>query len=57
LVVSITQFNGGTAHNVIPEEVKLVGTMRYLEKETGMMAKERQTKQLNRKKLKYSKNQ
>ena len=43
LVVSITQFNGGTAHNVIPEEVKLVGTMRYLEKETGIMAKERFT--------------
>lgn len=41
LVVSITQFNGGTAHNIIPEEVKLVGTMRYLEKETGVMAKER----------------
>jgi amidohydrolase len=43
LVVSITQFNGGTAHNVIPDEVKLVGTMRYLEKETGVMAKERFT--------------
>ena len=47
LVVSITQFNGGTAHNVIPEEVKLVGTMRYLEKETGMMAKERFTEIVN----------
>lgn len=41
LVVSITQFHSGTAHNIIPEEVKLVGTMRYLEKETGIMAKER----------------
>jgi amidohydrolase len=41
LVVSITQFHSGTAHNIIPEEVTLVGTMRYLEKETGAMAKER----------------
>ena len=41
LVVSITKFHGGTAHNVIPEEVKLVGTMRYLEKETGINAKRR----------------
>ncbi len=41
LVVSITQFNGGTAHNIIPDEVKLVGTIRYLEQETGEMAKKR----------------
>ena len=41
LVVSITQINGGTAHNIIPEEVKLVGTMRYLEQDTGAMAKDR----------------
>ncbi len=41
LVVSITQFHSGTAHNIIPDEVKLVGTMRYLEKETGKMAKAR----------------
>ncbi len=41
LVVSITQFHSGTAHNIIPEEVKLVGTMRYLEESTGKMAKER----------------
>lgn len=41
LVVSITMFHSGTAHNVIPEEVELVGTMRYLEKETGEMAKRR----------------
>ena len=41
LVVSITQFHSGTAHNIIPEEVKLVGTMRYLKKETGIMARER----------------
>ena len=41
LVVSITKFHSGTAHNVIPEEVALVGTIRYLEKETGEMAKKR----------------
>ena len=41
LVVSITQFHSGTAHNIIPDEVKLVGTMRYLEDATGKMAKER----------------
>ena len=41
LVVSITQFHSGTAHNIIPDEVKLVGTMRYLEQETGKMAKQR----------------
>jgi len=41
LVVSITQIHGGTTHNIIPDEVQLVGTIRYLEKETGEMAKER----------------
>ncbi|MDP7005960.1 MAG: amidohydrolase [Phycisphaerales bacterium] len=41
LVVSITQFHSGTTHNIIPDEVELVGTMRYLEQETGEMAKER----------------
>jgi len=43
LVVSITQFHGGTTHNIIPDEVKLSGTMRYLEQETGEMAKKRFT--------------
>ncbi len=41
LVVSITQFHAGTTHNIIPEEVKLSGTIRYLQQETGAMAKER----------------
>jgi amidohydrolase len=41
LVVSITQFHSGTTHNIIPEEAKLVGTMRYLEESTGTMAKQR----------------
>ena len=41
LVVSITQIHGGTTHNIIPDEVTLSGTMRYLERETGEMAKKR----------------
>jgi amidohydrolase len=47
LVVSITQFHSGTAHNIIPEEVKLIGTMRYLEETTGKMAKGRFTEIVN----------
>ena len=38
LVCSITQFHSGTTHNIISDEVKLNGTMRYLQKETGEMA-------------------
>lgn len=41
LVVSITQIHSGTTHNIIPDEVSLSGTMRYLEQETGEMAKQR----------------
>ena len=41
LVVSITQVHGGTTHNIIPDEVIISGTMRYLEPETGAMAKNR----------------
>jgi len=41
LVCSITQFHGGTTHNIIPDEVKLNGTMRYLLQETGEMAAKR----------------
>ncbi len=33
-VVSITQFNGGTASNIIPEEVRLAGTVRTLSEAT-----------------------
>ncbi len=43
LVLSITQFHSGTTHNIIPDEAKLVGTLRYLEQETGNMAKKRCT--------------
>ncbi|MEZ4458084.1 MAG: amidohydrolase, partial [Gemmatimonadales bacterium] len=31
-VVSVTQFHAGTTHNVIPEEAKLVGTVRTFDK-------------------------
>ena len=43
LVVSITQIHGGTTHNIIPDEVTFSGTIRYLEQETGTMAKQRFT--------------
>ena len=46
-MVSITQFHGGTTHNIIPDEVQLSGTMRYLEHETGEMAKKRLTEIVN----------
>ena len=41
LVVSLTQVHGGTTHNIIPDEVVISGTMRYLLPETGEMAKRR----------------
>jgi amidohydrolase len=41
LVCSITQFHAGTAHNIIPDEVKLNGTMRFLQPEIGKMAERR----------------
>ena len=43
LVVSLTQVHGGTTHNIIPDEVVVSGTMRYLLPETGEMAKRRFT--------------
>jgi hippurate hydrolase len=43
LVVSLTQVHGGTTHNIIPDEVVVSGTMRYLLPETGEMAKRRIT--------------
>lgn len=30
IVVSVTVIKGGTAHNVIPDEVELIGTLRAL---------------------------
>ena len=40
-VVSFTQFHGGSADNVIPEKVKLNGTIRSFEKEVGDVARKR----------------
>ncbi|MBT8484013.1 MAG: amidohydrolase [Phycisphaerales bacterium] len=34
VVVSVTQFHGGTAHNIIPDQVRLAGTVRTLVQET-----------------------
>ncbi len=38
IVVSITQFHGGTTHNIIPETVELMGTVRTLLPETQELA-------------------
>ncbi|WP_456421422.1 M20 metallopeptidase family protein [Thermococcus sp.] len=40
-VVSVTAINGGTAFNVIPEEVTLKGTFRYYRPEVGELIKKR----------------
>lgn len=40
-VVSVTQFQGGTTHNIIPEKVMLGGTVRTLRPETQTMAVDR----------------
>lgn len=41
VVVSITMFNAGSAYNVIPEEVKIGGTVRTLTPQTQEMARRR----------------
>lgn len=41
IVVSVTQINGGTAHNVIPDRVEMIGTVRTLLAETQQLAIER----------------
>jgi hippurate hydrolase len=41
IVVSVTQFHGGTTHNVIPSHVELAGTVRTLTPETRELAQER----------------
>ena len=40
-VVSITQFHAGSTHNVIPNETMLVGTARYVSRETGAFIEEK----------------
>lgn len=41
LVVSVTEFHGGDAFNVIPDSVRLNGTVRYFRPEIGDLAKAR----------------
>ncbi|MBT4584312.1 MAG: amidohydrolase [Phycisphaerae bacterium] len=41
LVVSLTQIHGGTTHNIIPSNVDITGTIRFLQDSTGKMAKRR----------------
>lgn len=41
LVVSVTQIHGGDAHNIIPDEVVLRGTVRTLRKEMAELAERR----------------
>ncbi len=41
VVISITQVHGGTTHNILPDEVLLTGTLRYLLDDTGDHAKRR----------------
>lgn len=41
VVVTVGQIVGGTARNIIPEEVRLVGTVRTLSAEVRVIAKER----------------
>ncbi len=40
-VVSVTQFHAGTTHNVIPEQVKLMGTVRSFTPEVQQLARQR----------------
>jgi hippurate hydrolase len=41
VVVSVTKFNAGFAHNVIPDEAKLAGTVRTLDPEVRDLAEQR----------------
>ncbi len=41
LVVSVTKFHAGDAHNVIPETAEIAGTVRTLKKEVARKAEER----------------
>lgn len=34
-VISIGKVNGGAAHNIIPDEITMIGTVRYFEEEAG----------------------
>lgn len=41
VVVSVTQFHAGSSHNIIPNEAKIVGTVRTLDEKTRDMAEAR----------------
>ncbi|MFA7416803.1 MAG: M20 aminoacylase family protein [Rhizobium sp.] len=41
VVVSVTKFNAGTAHNIIPEEAALAGTVRTLDESVRNLAESR----------------
>lgn len=41
LVVSVTEIHGGDSFNVIPDSVRLAGTVRYFEAEVGQLARAR----------------
>jgi len=41
IVVSVTQFHGGTTHNIIPQQITIAGTVRTLLEETRQLAKTR----------------
>ena len=41
LVVTVATFNSGEANNVIPDDATITGTIRYYEKEVGILAKKR----------------
>jgi hippurate hydrolase len=41
VVVSITQIHGGSAYNIIPDEVKLAGTVRTFSNDLRVLARER----------------
>lgn len=40
-VLSVTRINGGSAYNIIPEEVKLAGSLRYFEDVDGDLLRDR----------------
>lgn len=41
VVISVTQFNGGTAHNVMPQKVKIVGSVRTFDEKVRQHAVKR----------------
>ncbi len=46
MVLSVTQIHGGTAHNIIPEEVVMKGTVRTITNKAGLWVKQEMEKVL-----------